>query len=71
MQINIEEIRELVKNQKIQWRGHMLARMRQRNIKIEDVIKCINLGEIIEYYYDDYPYPGSLILGFTNEKEYM
>ena len=68
MQMNIEDIKELVKSQRIQWRGHMLTRMRQRNIKIEDVIKCINSGEIIEYYHDDYPYPSSLILGFTNEK---
>ena len=41
----------------------------QRNILISDVKTAINNGKIIEYYYDDYPYPSCLILGYnTNNK---
>ena len=32
---------------------------------ILDVKKAISNGKIIEYYYDDYPYPSCLILGYS------
>ena len=66
MIFNISDIKELVKNNKIQWSGHILTRMHQRGIKVKDVIDCINNGSIIEYYLDDYPYPSCLILGYNN-----
>lgn len=34
-----------------------------RGISIDDIISCINNGEIIEQYPDDYPFPSCLILG--------
>lgn len=66
--INIGIIRTLLEQQSVVWRNHVLVRMRQRLIKIKDIISCINYGEIIEYYHDDYPYPSCLILGFTTSK---
>lgn len=66
MNFDIEAINELIKLDKIQWRGHILIRMQQREIKIKDVIECIKNGEIIEYYESDYPYPSCLILGYTD-----
>lgn len=66
MNLSIDVIRELIKNNKIQWRGHILVRMQQRGIKIKDVLSCIINGEIIEYYEDDYPFPSCLVLGFTD-----
>ena len=65
MSLKIKKVKELVSDGKIQWRGHMLSRMQQRNIKVNDVIECINTGEIIESYKADYPYPSGLILGFS------
>lgn len=50
MEFNIDDIRKLLKEDKIQWSGHVLARMQQRGIKIADVIESISCGEIIEYY---------------------
>jgi hypothetical protein len=67
MNFNIDEIRNLVKNNKIQWRGHILTRMQQRGIKIKDILDCIISGEIIEYYESDYPFPSCLVLGFTGK----
>jgi hypothetical protein len=67
MNFDIDVIKELLKNEKIQWRGHILVRMQQRGIKISDVVNCINNGEIIENYESDYPFPSCLILGFICE----
>ena len=68
MEFNIEDIRNLILEEKIQWRNHILIRMRQRGIKINDVIDSLMNGEIIEFYKDDYPYPSALILGFKDSK---
>lgn len=68
MEFNIEDIKKLISEEKIQWRNHILIRMQQRGIKIKDVLYCLMNGEIIEYYKDDYPYPSALVLGFKNEK---
>lgn len=63
MVFNIDNIRELLEEDKIQWSGHVLARMQQRGIRIADVIETIQSGEMIEYYSSDYPYPSCLISG--------
>ena len=61
--LNIEIIKEYIAKRKIDWTKHCLNRLNQRNILIADIKTAINNGEIIEYYYDDYPYPSCLILG--------
>jgi hypothetical protein len=66
MVFNIDIIKNLIQDNKIQWRGHMLARMQQRGILLNDVLQCILNGEIIEYYPTDYPYPSCLVLGFID-----
>jgi Domain of unknown function (DUF4258) len=66
MEFNIEDIRKLINEEKIQWRNHILIRMQQRGIKIKDILYSLMNGEIIEYYEDDYPYPSALVLGFKN-----
>ena len=45
MEFNIEDIRNLILEEKIQWRNHILIRMRQRGIKINDVIDSLMNGE--------------------------
>ena len=67
--LNIEIIREYISKRKVDWTKHCLNRLNQRNIQISDIKTAINNGKIIEYYYDDYPYPSCLILGYnTNNK---
>lgn len=63
--LNIDIIREYIKQRKIDWTKHCLNRLNQRNILILDVKIAINNGKIIEYYYDDYPYPSCLIVGYN------
>ena len=42
---------------------HIMTRLLQRGISLDDVTFAIETGEIIEDYPDDYPYPSCLILG--------
>ncbi|HHX59441.1 MAG TPA: DUF4258 domain-containing protein [Epulopiscium sp.] len=67
MAFKIDDIRNLLEEDKIQWSGHVLARMQQREIRVADVIETISSGEIIEYYESDYPYPSCLILGSSKD----
>ena len=67
--LNMDTIKEYVSNRKIDWTKHCLNRLNQRNISISDVKMVINNGKIIEYYYEDYPYPNCLILGFNAKNE--
>lgn len=66
--LNIENIKKNILKRNIIWTKHCLNRINQRNILIEDIKNAINNGKIIEYYYEDYPYPSCLIIGKdTNE----
>jgi len=59
--LQIEDIRELCKDDTIVLTDHLLTRMRQRNIKWEDIKSTIRNGQIIEQYPADYPFPSCLI----------
>lgn len=61
--MQIEEIRSLCQDETIVMTQHVSLRCRERGIRLEDMKKAIMLGEIIEDYPDDYPYPSGLILG--------
>lgn len=65
-QLNMEIIRKCLIEKKIYWTKHCLNRLNQRNVLISEVKDAISNGEIIEYYYDDYPYPSCLVLGYNN-----
>jgi hypothetical protein len=43
--------------------------MEERGIKVDDVLRCIDSGEIIEQYEDDKPLPSCLILGKDMKNE--
>jgi len=61
--IGISQIKELIHEGKVLWTEHVALRLRERGIKREDLIKCIENGEIIEQYPDDTPFPSCLIFG--------
>lgn len=71
MELNIENLRKLCKEEKIVWKLHASLRMRERKIKTQDVEKCIATGEIIELYTSDYPAPSCLVLGMSVEDKYL
>ena len=63
MGMTIETIRELLQNNKVRWTTHCVEQMGARDISKADVTYCIENGEIIENYPDDFPYPSCLIYG--------
>ena len=64
----MNEIARLIHNEEIVWSKHVLIRMKQRNISIDDILQALLNGEIIEEYKDDYPYPSYLVLGVNDNK---
>jgi len=65
-ELNVDIIKEKIKNRKVDWTKHCLNRLQQRNISMLEVKKAVNNGKIIEYYHDDQPYPSCLICGETD-----
>ena len=63
VQMLCSEVQMLCSEGKIIWTEHVEKRMMQRNITRKDVKSCIQNGEIIEDYPDDYPFPSCLIFG--------
>jgi hypothetical protein len=57
--------------EKIAITKHAKERLEERGIKVNDVISCIESGEIIEQYEDDRPLPSCLILGTSAEGKRM
>jgi len=63
--MTIEDIALLCKNRSLRWTSHVLERIFQRRIRMDDVEKVLTSGEIIEQYPSDYPFPSCLVLGHT------
>ena len=61
----IDQIRNLCSSASLRWTNHVLIRLMQRNISMDDVESALMSGEIIEQYPNDYPYPSCLVLGIT------
>lgn len=61
--MEIADFKKYCSEDKIFVTAHAAERFRQRGIKIDDIFNAINVGEIIEQYPDDYPYPSCLIIG--------
>jgi hypothetical protein len=49
----------------LRWTSHILERLFQRNISLDDISAALTNGRIIEQYPSDYPFPSCLVLGRT------
>jgi hypothetical protein len=67
--IFIEDIQILYGKRAVELTQHFITRLKERDIKLEDIGTVILNGEIIEQYLDDYPNPSVLILGYNNESK--
>ena len=61
--LQIEEVRLYCHDEAIVLTDHLMTRIRQRSIRLEDIKYAISNGEIIEQYPADYPFPSCLING--------
>ncbi len=70
--MDIEQIQKLLNMySNIKWSKHCLERMQERDTSIADVKSCLQTGEIIEYYPNDFPHPSCLIFGHTQENKIL
>jgi len=69
--INIAKIKSLCDNGALRWTNHVLVRLIQRNISMNDVVCALYNGEIIELYPADYPHPSCLVLGYMLDNEFI
>lgn len=61
----LDTIKQLCKECKIKWSAHAAARIRERGLNREDILRCITEGEVIEDYPEDFPHPSCLIYGYA------
>lgn len=69
--IDITQLRALNKAEQIAITEHARRRLIERGISVNDIIRCIDTGEIIKQYEDDKPFPSCLILGAAIDGEYI
>ena len=69
--IDIEQLRILNKAEQIAITEHARRRLVERGISVNDIIRCIDTGEIIKQYEDDKPFPSCLILGAAIDGKYI
>lgn len=69
--IDIEEIKKINCAEKLVLTEHGRVRLIERGITIDDVVACIENGEIIEQYEDDKPFPSCLVLGMAINHKYI
>lgn len=69
--IDIEQLRTLNTAEHIAITEHARQRLVERGIFVNDIIRCIDTGEIIKQYEDDKPFPSCLILGAAVDGEYI
>ena len=66
--MDLAKLREAISNDDIQWERHVLERLISRNIARNEVLEILRLGECIEDYSKDFPYPSALFLGWNQER---
>ncbi len=67
--MDIDAIKQRCGSGAMRWTNHILVRLLQRNISLENIEHAIMNGEIIEEYPEDYPYPSCLISGLSTDKQ--
>ncbi|MCD7864427.1 MAG: DUF4258 domain-containing protein [Clostridiales bacterium] len=69
--IDINELKQLNKPEKIAVTRHAKERLEERKIKITDIINGIQTGKIIKQYKDDKPLPSCLLLGYAIDNRHI
>lgn len=63
--IDIMRLRHYFTEDKVFMTQHASERCRQRGIKQKDIRNAVMMGEIIEQYPEDFPFPSCLIFGYA------
>ncbi len=63
----LDDIRKDIEKDNLIYSNHAAVRLVENNLRRRERNSIILLGEEIETYYDDYPCPSLLVLGFIRE----
>jgi len=66
--LDINQVRELIRQRRILWKRHALERILERGLTRAIVLDILLNGELIEDYSDDRPFPGGLFLGWNRKQ---
>lgn len=69
--IKIDELCKLCADDTIYLTQHLITRMREREIRYQDIKMVLLNGEIIEQYEDDTPFPSCLVMGLTVSGKFL
>ena len=64
----LAKIKNLAHWKKVEWKGHALKRLLERNIRRTEVFDVLKNCEIVETYLHDKPLPSFLLLGYHGKK---
>lgn len=67
----LDQIKKLCSQRKIKWSTHVAVRIQERGISRQDVLCCLENGEVIEDYPTDFPHPSCLVFGYTVNKKVL
>ncbi len=60
-------IDKAVENDSIYWKEHLLQRIKDRGIKLNQILEAFKSYDIITEYSDDKPFPSYLLLGYDGK----
>ncbi len=60
-------LRESGEHGKVQWRLHVLERALAHGIPRSEILRAVRVGEVIEWYPTDWPFPSCLIHAIDTE----
>ena len=66
--LEIQRFREFYLQGEVYMSQHAENRSRLRGISQDDIENCIETGQIIEQYPDDYPFPSCLVFGYALDR---
>lgn len=55
-------------SRKVIFSAHSARRMFERSMSVDDVLRVVDSGEVIEEYPDDYPYPSRLLFAKLSDR---
>ncbi|HCP91957.1 MAG TPA: hypothetical protein DIT76_07940 [Spartobacteria bacterium] len=66
--LNLETLREAVRDGRVEWRKHVLQKLAERGISLSAAMQVLLQGERIQDYSEDQPFPSALFLGYISNK---
>ena len=68
--LDLESLRQAVREGRVEWRKHVLQKLAERGLAQADVLAVLLAGEKVRDYADDKPFPSALFLGYVGGRPF-